>query len=193
MTLATISSAGALKEATGFGVAGYGTALPSSPTDGMEFVLVDSVSAPTYQWRMLYNVNIAGASKWMFLGGAPQRAIQATSGTFTSNAAYIDPSNVCSLTAVRTGVYDIYFGGSFNNNTSLQLMNLAPKVGAGTPVDAESAYSFSPTAGSIGVTATRTLFSKAVTAADLIKLQVKPTGNGNVNFQWLAITPVLLS
>jgi hypothetical protein len=28
-----------------------GTNLPGSPVDGQEFILVDSVTAPTYQWR----------------------------------------------------------------------------------------------------------------------------------------------
>ena len=52
---------------------GYGTSLPASPADGQEHVLVDSVSAPTYQWRLRYNASSSSAYKWEFVGGASVR------------------------------------------------------------------------------------------------------------------------
>src|SRR5215471_11591990 len=39
----------------------YGTTLPSNPVDGQEAVLVDSVTAPTYQWRFRYNAQSTSA------------------------------------------------------------------------------------------------------------------------------------
>jgi hypothetical protein len=49
----------------------YGTSLPASPADGMEHILVDSISNPTYQLRFRYNAGHTGdAYKWEFVGGA---------------------------------------------------------------------------------------------------------------------------
>jgi len=49
----------------------YGTSFPASPADGAEFVLVDSITNPSYQWRFRYNAGSTSAYKWEFIGGAP--------------------------------------------------------------------------------------------------------------------------
>ena len=54
----------------GPGTASYGTTLPATPYDGQEAILVDSVTAPTYQWRFRYNAGSTSAYKWEFIGGA---------------------------------------------------------------------------------------------------------------------------
>lgn len=46
--------------------------LPASPYDGMEVILTDSLTAPTYAWRMRYCAGIADAYKWVCLGGTPK-------------------------------------------------------------------------------------------------------------------------
>jgi hypothetical protein len=48
---------------------GYGTTLPGSPVDGQEYVLVDSTTNPSYQWRFRYNAGSSSAYKWEFVGG----------------------------------------------------------------------------------------------------------------------------
>lgn len=50
------------------GTTGYGTSLPGSPTDGLEYVLVDSTTSPTYQFRFRYNAGSANTDKWECVG-----------------------------------------------------------------------------------------------------------------------------
>lgn len=57
----------------------YGTTLPASPVNGQEHVLVDSVTAPTYQWRLRFNSQSSSAYKWEFIGGAPSAQYELTS------------------------------------------------------------------------------------------------------------------
>jgi len=49
----------------------YGTTLPTSPYDGQEAILVDSITNPTYQWRFRYNALSTSTYKWEFVGGPP--------------------------------------------------------------------------------------------------------------------------
>jgi len=51
-------------------VVAYGTSLPGSPTDGMEAVLVDSVTAPTWEVRYRYNAQSTRSDKWEYMSGA---------------------------------------------------------------------------------------------------------------------------
>ena len=62
-------------------VVAYGTSLPASPTDGMEAVLVDSVTNPTYQWRFRYNGQSTATYKWEFVGGSDGISIITTDET----------------------------------------------------------------------------------------------------------------
>src|SRR6516164_9624771 len=52
----------------------YGTTLPASPVDGQEAILVDSITNPTYQWRLRYNAGSTSAYKWEFVGGPDSSA-----------------------------------------------------------------------------------------------------------------------
>ncbi len=83
----------------------YGTALPGSPVDGAEHILVDSTTAPTYQWRFRYNASNAGSYKWEFIGGAPITSSNASGGGFT-NGGYAVMSPAVTATPPRAGVYD---------------------------------------------------------------------------------------
>jgi hypothetical protein len=65
-----------------------GTTLPASPTDGQEAVLVDSLTAPTYAWRLRYTAGITDAKKWVYVGGAPFYAEDTNLGT-TGSASYV--------------------------------------------------------------------------------------------------------
>jgi hypothetical protein len=49
----------------------YGTALPATPADGREHILVDSTTNPTWQWRFRYNAGSSSSYKWEYLGGSP--------------------------------------------------------------------------------------------------------------------------
>lgn len=64
---------------------GYGTTLPASPVDGQEFILVDSTTAPSYQWRLRYNAGSSSAYKWECIGGVPW-ALSSTVADATTTA-----------------------------------------------------------------------------------------------------------
>lgn len=78
---------------------GYAVGLPASPTSGQEYILVDSVTLPTYQWRFRYNSGSSNTDKWEFIGGSPLNA-QGTMSNLTN--AY---TTIASVTAPRSGVY----------------------------------------------------------------------------------------
>lgn len=96
----------------------YGTSFPASPATGDKHVLVDSVTAPTYQWTFRYNASSTYADKWEFVGGADGERFAA--GTINSGAgnsvwsAALGPS----FTIPRGGVYDVEVGGKDNGNAA---------------------------------------------------------------------------
>jgi hypothetical protein len=77
-----------------------------TPTDGYEVVLVDSVTAPTYRWHLIYNSLNSSANKWECIGGNP-------AGVFGLNGAGVNnwtaiPSSGIALP--RAGNYSVEFG-----------------------------------------------------------------------------------
>jgi hypothetical protein len=92
----------------------YGTTLPASPADGQEAILVDSLTAPTYQWRFRYNAARA-TNKWEFIGGAPASAYVATAEA-TSSTSYVALATPGpSITVPRAGIYDVRIGCDIQN------------------------------------------------------------------------------
>lgn len=61
------------------------TALPGSPSDGDEIMFMDSLTAPTYAWHLLY-IAAKSSNKWQFIGGSPLAAEVATSESTTSTS-----------------------------------------------------------------------------------------------------------
>jgi hypothetical protein len=64
------------------------TALPASPADGQEVVFTDSLTAPTFTWRLRY-VAAKASNRWVFVGGSPiitEVAVQEStaSGTYVA-------------------------------------------------------------------------------------------------------------
>ena len=92
----------------------YGTSLPASPQNGQEAILVDSLTAPTYQWRFRYNASRADANKWEFIGGAPASAIVATAEATTSTSYVALTTPGPSITVPRAGIYDVRIGCDVN-------------------------------------------------------------------------------
>jgi len=92
----------------------YGITLPTSPTDGQEAILVDNLTAPTYQWRFRRNAGASGAYKWEFIGGAPYAPAQAASvaiaasGWTAVGSAFVIP---------RTGEYLAAVNGYMSGGT----------------------------------------------------------------------------
>jgi hypothetical protein len=76
----------------------YGLTPPASPADTQEFILVDSVTAPTYAWRLRYNAASTATDKWDFIGGS---SITAKSSSLRT----------LSISVPRAGVYEWNGGG----------------------------------------------------------------------------------
>lgn len=117
----------------------YGTSFPSSPKDGDIHVLVDSTTAPAYQWQFRYNANSSHSEKWEFIGGSPARAFIATEESTTSTS-YTDLTTVGpSVTVPYKGLYlvtmDTYTRDSSGNALS---SCISVKIGtAATSTDQE--------------------------------------------------------
>jgi hypothetical protein len=83
------------------------TALPASPVEGQEVILTDSLTVPTYNWRLKFTGNISDAYKWVFIGGTPKLVTIATAEA-VSGSGFVDPATVGpSFTLPRAGDYEI--------------------------------------------------------------------------------------
>jgi len=113
----------------------YGTTLPASPVNGQEAILVDSTTAPTYQWRFRYNTASTSAYKWEFVGGT-HKSITYSSGAmaaFTGDGNWRDPATPGPLFVVpRAGDYEVSGGVQFGSATAAALFQLSPWVGTTT-------------------------------------------------------------
>jgi hypothetical protein len=100
-----LASGGVSKKLTGANLKpGYGTSLPGSPVNGQEYILVDSLTAPTYAWRLRYTASISDSYKWVFVGGS-EVFISAADYTVTGSGAW--QISGASFTLPRNGIYDV--------------------------------------------------------------------------------------
>lgn len=88
---------------------GYGTSLPSNPVNGQEHVLVDSLTAPTYQWRFRYNANSTSTYKWEFVGGTLVH-VEVIAAISTGSGSFVDVGGP-SFAIPRAGDYNFGIGG----------------------------------------------------------------------------------
>lgn len=167
---------------------GYGTSLPASPTDGQEFTLVDSATAPTYQWRFRYNANSVNTDKWEFVGGLPRRVDG--SGATVTNVAFTDPSAVVSFTAPRAGQYDIEIAANLYDAAGAVVSNAALKRGTAATVDADGVNT---PVNNVVKTGKRILRVTAA-AGDVFKIQAKvSSGTVTLTTHAMVVTPVRVS
>lgn len=172
---------------------GYGTSLPSSPTDGMEYTLVDSTTAPTYQWRLRYNASNASSYKWEFVGGS-DAVVRVETSEVVNNTGYIDLSTAGpSFTVPRAGIYTVTWGANVLGNSGSG-MYAAVKIGSAATSDAESVFGV-PSGGinsSFSLSGTKQL---TCAASDVLKLQYRQdTANANnAQRRFISVTPVRVS
>jgi hypothetical protein len=126
----------ALAEAVDSLVRGYGTVLPASPVNGQEFVLVDSITAPFYQWRLRYNAGSTYPQKWEFVGGAPASRAFLTSQAASPAATWVQAEPY--IVVPRPGVYLASFSvvASFNVSTNVYVDLLTDASPSGLGVQA---------------------------------------------------------
>lgn len=180
---------------------GYGTSLPGSPTDGQEYILVDSTSAPTYAWYLRYNSGSASSYKWEWVGGTPAH-IKVDANQTTQSTSYVDVTNGPSFTIPNAGDWLITVGGLLSgsgDNGTGQMAYLGYPVGATSANDVWAASAVMVyVSGGGGASAVCTHKHTAVSASSLVKAQFKRGQNGvgtNLNAQnrFLIVQPIRIS
>jgi len=145
--------------------------LPTTPINGQEAILVDSVTNPSYQWRFRYNSSSTSAYKWEFIGGAPaQNEILTSEGVVTSNLYADMPTPGPSVTVPRAGEYDIEFSAEIVKQTATGYAYYTPKLGAAATNDNDAAKIYD-LAGNNKRVARK--IRRTLAAGDLVKMQYK--------------------
>jgi hypothetical protein len=180
---------------------GVGTSLPASPYNDQEYILVDSLTAPTYQWRFRYATAIADAYKWMFVGGAAlQQNADAQVVLPTNQSSYIALTGGPVITLPRAGIYLVENGFRAINYSdagggTAGWMQMSYDIGATPAVDADAVIAFvtnySYPAVMSGRTKTITVPGSVLTS----KYRIGNTYGANVTYasRWLRATPVRVS
>lgn len=169
-----------------------GIALPASPIDGQEAVLVDSLAVPTYVWRFRYVASISDAYKWVFIGGSPLS--QTVAANFqTASAALIDITGGPALTVPRAGIYEIGYGASVYEPATNIYVDMNIMVGAVAPIPADYVRHRGVTGDFLSLG--RNGLRKTCAANDVIKVQAKTDGSsiGQWENRWMTIIPVRVS
>jgi hypothetical protein len=113
---ATLSMARIPDVVTGGAITPSGTAFPSSPYDGQEYVLVDNVATPSYAWRFRYSASISDANKWVFVGGSSYAsAVQGALSNTPVASTWYDITGGPTFTVPRAGIY-VVTGELFGQN-----------------------------------------------------------------------------
>lgn len=172
------------------GTVGIGTSLPGSPTDGLEYILVDSLTAPTYSWRFRYVSGISDAYKWVFLGGVPALSEVPTSENYSSasygNLATVGPQ----ITLPRAGIFQIEIGCRLFTGSGGSYMSYA--IGATAAVDADS-INMDQAGGTIPY-GSRPAVKTISAASTAIVAKYRTSGiSGNFLHRWMRIVPVRVS
>jgi hypothetical protein len=166
---------------------GFGTTLPGSPVDGQEFVLVDSLTAPTYSWRLRY-IAAKASNKWVFVGGVPGFANVNTAEN-VSSGAYHDLATVGPAFALPVvGDYIVGHGclvGNYGGDTSY----MSYAIGATAASDADACQHLSVTANT-GASISRKQLKTGLAAVTLTAKYKNPAGSSrSFAHRWLEVTP----
>ena len=174
----------------GVGSLPYATSLPTSPVDGQEAILVDSLTAPTYTWRFRFNSLSSSAYKWEFVGGAPI-TVGPVGSMATTSTAWIALTNGPTVALPRAGDYILQWGtrGQAQNNVTADISARSwngSVSGAGSTVVTGGTSNY--LTGNTAVTE-RWLGQAAATA---LSLQVALTAGGSATYEkaWMSLTPV---
>lgn len=166
----TADEALALAEASG--EAAPALALPGYPSDGDVTILTDSLSAPSYLWRLVY---LAALSKWWMLGGTDLYnnipAAETISGTVFADLATVGPS----ITVPVAGTYDFFADLGHIQNSGTDDFRIGLKVGAAATV--EFAHSTAAANASNGISVAKSIRAAASGPA-VCKLQYRTRAGG---------------
>lgn len=191
MPIQTISSSGALKESTSFGNAGYGTTLPSSPTDGMEYILVDSVSAATYIWRMRYNAGSASGFKWEYVGGNPKKSYTVAAVSSAAGSGVWSAALGTALVVPNQGEYDLRWSGHDDGNGAGSSTDFG--IGFGTAPASSDQYATGSNSGQGFYRYFRTGTLAAATSLDFYIRDSDSTRRNPWSYRTLEVVPFRLA
>jgi hypothetical protein len=187
--IAVNPSTGVTPPAVASTIVGIGTSLPTSPTDGQEYILVNSLTAPTYSWRFRYVAGITDAYKWVFVGGAPllsEIAVNETGTGAYGNLATVGPT----ITLPRAGNYLIGLGAHITNATGVGTPTwMSFAIGAAAAVDADGIN----WDGAYQPALSRWLPKNGLAAGVALVAKYRSNGTGHFRTRWLAAQPVRVS
>jgi len=172
----------------GGGGATIGTALPGSPADGQEAILVDSLTAPTYAWRFRY-LAAKASNRWLFIGGAPLLSEVATPDNVAS-ASYVSLATPGPSVAIPVaGDYQVAHGFQTPGTTSGPTLFMSYDIGATAANDADATQNQGVAGNGVSV-AMRTR-PKALTAVALVSKYKGSTATSvSLLNRWLSVVPV---
>lgn len=167
-----------------------GTALPSNPVDGQEFTLVDSLSAPTYSWRLRY-VAAKASNKWVFVGGSPATVSVTATESTTSSASYADLSTTGpSFTVPVAGDYVVEISCLTDSNTVASNQMSFAIGGTGASDDDRAQTTLNST---YSGTMYRKVVKTALAAATALVCKYKVSGGtGDFLFRVIEVTPIAI-
>lgn len=175
---------------------GYGIALPGSPTDGQEYILVDSLTVPTYQWRFRWNNSSANADKWECLGAVPAIVEVATSETTASTSYVALATGGPSFTVPRAGVYDVTIEATIEASAG-DAAHMSYDIGGTGALDADSVQRGINSAGAadegVSVHGTRRKSGLAASTALVSKYRGALGGTMTFKKRRIIVTPVRVS
>jgi hypothetical protein len=174
--------------------AGYGLALPGEAIDGQEHILVDSLTAPTYQWRFRYNAGRADANKWEFVGGPPLLTEVATNENITSTSYASLATPGPSITIPRAGIYIVSQGCRLVQTSTNGICSMSYDIGATAAVDADY-ISLSSGSNTGWIHGTRDKRKTIAVAGTVLLSKYKLNGGGPVGIQdrWIRAIPVAVA
>ena len=171
----------------------YGTSLPVGPVDGMEAVLVDSTTNPSYQWRFRYNAGSSSAYKWEFIGGTSAIAQVNPDETTTVISTWVDlATDGPTVIVPRAGAYSVTFGCSAYPSAATADAMIAAAVAG---VVGGQAAEFTWNVSTHGLSNSNVSPVLTANASDPIKLRYFnfTTGTAHFRTRWINVQPVRVS
>ena len=170
---------------------GFGTSLPVSPADGEEYLLTDSVTAPTYAWRFRY-VAAKATNKWIFVGGAERFGEVSTAQALTSTS-YVDLATVGPTVAIPV-VGDYIVGLGFHVDAIASggdPVQMSFAIGGTAAVDADSVLANGESAAGDDASCARFMRKNALAAVTLTaKYKNTVTASILLKNRWLSVKPI---
>ena len=171
-------------------VIGMGIALPSSPFDGQEFILVDSLTAPTYSWRLRY-VAAKATNKWVFIGGPPLLSYVVTGESFGGSGAYValtTPGPSVTIPVAGTYLVELFARWHTSSGASATDLFHSYSIAGAAALDADAAVRATPATSAEGQNIRGAY--RALPAGALVS-QYKATANTYlVSQRQMKVTPV---